>query len=341
MVVQERVSRSLYLGCFEKRLIEVVGERGLSMEKLEQMNLPEEKIYLSNGDRMGLQKKEDSLTQSHINRKEEEQYEGEEQMDAVMISYARHMRDKIHLRGKKFKMKKEFTQSKGWKYQDEKDNLEMAEFQRKNRSRIQRKTSMKCWKRERCLLLSTHQRCKLLKFIEEKKGRMKMECGMEMIKDVHSLMNAQLASRYIMVKKKLTKLGKCKFKHKQRKQRKNIEEMFLVYWSGKVIQLNGLVKLEGELRPAAIMRKGAKLKCVAREKLLSGNQTLFFRNIKLVWGSFRMNFRGWCKINHCGRVRLKNRKWLKLNDLEKMESERLLATYIRRRVEWKYKMSES
>lgn len=34
---------------------------------------------------------------------------------------------------------------------------------------------------------------------------------------------------------------------------------------------------------------------------------------------------------------MKNRKWLKLNDLEKMGSERLLATYTRRRVEWKYK----
>ncbi|KAL0698827.1 hypothetical protein Bca4012_054949 [Brassica carinata] len=79
MVVQERVRRSSNREWFEKQLIEVAGGRGISTEEknnlfLEQMDLPKEKIYVSKGDRMGLQKKEDSSTQrcELISEKDEE-----------------------------------------------------------------------------------------------------------------------------------------------------------------------------------------------------------------------------------------------------------------------------
>lgn len=356
MVVQERMSRSSNLEWFEKQLIEIAGESGISLEELEEtrgmtgyvrLNPPvtkledknENHVFLldevihvvtcenvaegeespatmidllekvpsveqrdkarkkkkrwkiplvgiennlgkgleleGNGDK-SVDCEEPWLSFVDSKRSDKHQCERGEQMEAVMNSYACHMLDKMHLRGKKVKMniKKEFTQSKRCKYQAEKVNSEMAEFQRKNRSRSQRNSLMKCWKRVRCLLMSTHQRCRLLKFIKKKKGRMKVEYGKERIKDVRTLMNTQLASGYPMVKKERTKWRECKFRHKQKKLRKIIEERFLIYLGCKVMHPHELVKLKGEWRPAAIMRRGSKLKCVAHGKLLSGRLVL-------------------------------------------------------------------
>lgn len=88
---------------------------------------------------------------------------------------------------------------------------------------------------------------------------------------------------------------------------------------------------------AAIMSKRVKSKFVTRGKLLSGNQIPFFWIIKLVLDSFRMNFRGWCKKDHFGRICLKSEKVPKMNGLDKMGFDLLMAAYPRGRAKWKYK----
>ncbi|CAN6845181.1 unnamed protein product [Brassica oleracea] len=113
-----------------------------------------------------------------------------------------------------------------------------------------------------------------------------------------------------------------KHKFKQKNQWEWIKQGSVLRKSGKLL--------------AALTRKRAKSKC-GRGNLLSSNQTVYFWIAKLVLDSFRIHFRGWCKRNHFGRVCLKDRKWLRLNDLEKMGCELLLAAYTGRRAKWKYK----
>lgn len=70
------------------------------------------------------------------------------------------------------KIKKDITQSKGCKYQARKANSEIVEFQRKNMSKSQRKSSMKYLKRGVYCCLLTNKKW-LLKFIKKKKGIMR------------------------------------------------------------------------------------------------------------------------------------------------------------------------
>ena len=71
------------------------------------------------------------------------------------------------------KIKKDITQSKGCKYQARKANSEIVEFQRKNMSKSQRKSSMKYLKRGVCCCLLTNKKW-LLKFDFERDDKTRL-----------------------------------------------------------------------------------------------------------------------------------------------------------------------